>query len=145
MLPSVYDALAPGGYFMHEGPIGGHSLSDPAPLIDVAATLGHNHKQAWFDACRVLVASGHFRLVTDVRYKTSYNMLSSLDGKQHHRFSAQGSAALYTAGGSWRLPRLRRGKWRDAVTSDCLVQKATDVAKGAFTDDLRKIRPPWSL
>ena len=37
----------------------------------------------------------------------------------------------------WRIPRPSQSTWADVVSSDCLVQKATNVSKASFAADLR--------
>ena len=133
VLPAVYAALAVGGHFVHEGPIGvitdpAHSLSNPAPSA------------AHVDYCRLLAATGHFRLVEDVRYQSRWSMLRDLaEVNTHARFAATDAASRRRYTHSWSIPRAREGGWLHTVSSDCLVQKVTDVSTATFAADMRGV------
>ena len=142
ILPSVYAGLVRGGFFMHEGPIGAGPLANPAPAhLRHGLDLDSPVQMLWLDVCRLLVATGHFALVEDVRYHSGWSMRSDLDGQEHVRFAATDgtSVDLYTS--QWSSPPISDMSDHEApthaVNADCMVQKTSAVSKSEFATDTR--------
>jgi hypothetical protein len=135
ILAAIYKTLLPNGYYMQEGPLGranSHGFKAPTPVgSDIKITDASIEGSEYFvDHCRMLVKSGHFKLIQDIRYKSSYNMVYDLSKIKHEVLTKYDIPFKYEKASG-------RGKdFVDTVNGNCLLQKLTDVSEEKFIMDL---------
>ena len=190
LLPNLYNTLSLFGYYAFEGPIGllnSKGMMAPTPTgqkirndADGTEKKKKNIESSefWIDHCRLLVNSGHFRLIEDTRYTgNKWSVVNDLatfnkpfvrmtkytkhKGTEWDKTQKDGCSHFPKASNdgteNWRkaMEQCRGGRncrwnyeyegrclpsvainWEDAVTSDCLVQKMTDVDIEVFRESL---------
>ena len=142
LLSSIYKTLVVGGYYAHEGPIGvknGNGWNAPTPVgsYTLATKMSAiEDSEFMIDHCRLLVNSGHFKLIEDVRYMNKWSMIDDINKVKHITLKVYDFA--------WdKNQKMKAGRadqnWNEMVSSDCLIQKITDVTEDEFRNDLKKM------
>jgi hypothetical protein len=146
LLPALYNALVKGGYYAFEGPVGNinaKGMFAPTPsgrFKEASKSNSIENVEFFFDHCRLLVKSGHFKLIEDTRYQSGWSVVTDLTTVKPiiiKRYEDYNDTAWienqhYDRGASWEL----------AVSSDCLLQKLTDASLHVFRKDLMAMVPP---
>ena len=90
----------------------------------------------FLDHCRLLVATGHFKLLEDTRYQskcsivTDISTVNSITLKQYE----DDPNARWEKNVKLENTNIN---WKQVVNSDCLIQKITDVSEVNFRNNLK--------
>ena len=167
LLPNIYKSIVPNGYFAREGVLGKNKLknNDKSGYWNTKPCgnyMGGNQKKRnsdskdnddddemkieniefennyfFVDHCLLLVSTGHFKLIEDIRYSNRWSMLTSLNGVPTINITNKSSYPMVWEQNQKMDSSIDR--WKNIVSGDCLLQKITDVSVDDFREDLKKI------
>jgi hypothetical protein len=142
LLPALYKGLMKGGYYAFEGPVGKTNekgMMAATPISSVKKSTKQNSIEStefFLDHCRLLVATGHFKLLEDTRYQSKWSIvtdISTVNSITLKQYEDDPNAR-------WeKKVKLENTNinWKQVVNSDCLIQKITDVSEVNFRNDLK--------
>lgn len=142
LLPALYKGLMKGGYYAFEGPVGKTNekgMMAATPIGSVKKSTKQNSIEStefFLDHCRLLVATGHFKLLEDTRYQSKWSIvtdISTVNSITLKQYEDDPNAR-------WeKKVKLENTNinWKQVVNSDCLIQKITDVSEVNFRNDLK--------
>ena len=141
LLPALYKGLVKDGYYAFEGPVGRENdkgMMAPTPMGRATVISKSNsieNSEFFFDHCRLLVATNHFKLIEDTRYQSGWSMVSDLNTVKSINLKRYEDDPKTAWEKNFKVAKALN--WDASVESDCLIQKITDVSEDEFRKDLK--------